>query len=65
MNQEARYVKLVEWSEEDGCFIGSCPELFYCLILYIAEEDKIIITAIAHQHRHPDHYHYLKRRNNI
>jgi predicted RNase H-like HicB family nuclease len=22
-------VKLVEWSEEDGCFIGSCPELFY------------------------------------
>ncbi len=24
-----RYVKVVEWSEEDGCFIGSCPELFY------------------------------------
>jgi predicted RNase H-like HicB family nuclease len=24
-----RYVKLVEWSEEDSCFIGSCPELFY------------------------------------
>jgi len=24
-----RYVKLVEWSDEDGCFIGSCPELFY------------------------------------
>jgi predicted RNase H-like HicB family nuclease len=22
-------VKLVEWSDEDGCFIGSCPELFY------------------------------------
>ena len=29
MNEEARYVKLVEWSDEDGCFIGSCPELFY------------------------------------
>ena len=29
MNEEARYVKLVEWSEEDKCFIGSCPELFY------------------------------------
>lgn len=29
MTQGARYVKLVEWSEEDGCFIGSCPELFY------------------------------------
>ena len=24
-----RYVKLVEWSDEDNCFIGSCPELFY------------------------------------
>jgi predicted RNase H-like HicB family nuclease len=29
MNEEARYVKIVEWSEEDECFIGSCPELFY------------------------------------
>jgi len=24
-----RYVKLVEWSDADRCFIGSCPELFY------------------------------------
>jgi predicted RNase H-like HicB family nuclease len=23
----ARYVKFVEWSEEDKCFIGRCPEL--------------------------------------
>ena len=29
MNEEARYIKLVEWSDEDECFIGSCPELFY------------------------------------
>lgn len=29
MNNLDRYVKLVEWSDEDGCFIGSCPELFY------------------------------------
>jgi predicted RNase H-like HicB family nuclease len=28
MTQGDRYVKLVEWSEEDQCFIGSCPELF-------------------------------------
>ena len=21
----ARYVKLVEWSDEDGCFVGQCP----------------------------------------
>lgn len=24
----SRYAKLVEWSEEDDCFIGRCPELF-------------------------------------
>jgi predicted RNase H-like HicB family nuclease len=29
MSKGDRYVKLIEWSEEDGCFIGSCPELFY------------------------------------
>lgn len=25
----ARYVKIVEWSDEDHCFVGSCPGLFY------------------------------------
>jgi predicted RNase H-like HicB family nuclease len=29
MSKADRYVKLVEWSDEDNCFIGSCPELFY------------------------------------
>jgi predicted RNase H-like HicB family nuclease len=29
MNKGDKYVKLVEWFDEDGCFIGSCPELFY------------------------------------
>ena len=29
MSKGDKYVKLVEWSEKDGCFIGSCPELFY------------------------------------
>jgi len=29
MSTGDRYVKLVEWSDEDACFIGSCPELFY------------------------------------
>ena len=23
----ARYIKLVEWSDEDGCFVGSAPPL--------------------------------------
>lgn len=29
MKENARYVKIVEWLEEDGCFVGSCPGLFY------------------------------------
>lgn len=24
-----RYVKVVEWSDEDKCFVGSCPQLMY------------------------------------
>jgi predicted HicB family RNase H-like nuclease len=24
-----RYLKIVEWSEEDGCYVGSCPGLIY------------------------------------
>lgn len=24
-----RYLKIVEWSEEDGCYVGTCPGLFY------------------------------------
>lgn len=27
MNKSDRYLKIVEWSEEDGCFVGRCPEL--------------------------------------
>ena len=29
MTESARYVKIVEWSNEDQCFVGSCPGLFY------------------------------------
>ena len=29
MKAASRYVKLVEWSDEDQCFVGSCPGLFY------------------------------------
>ena len=29
MSKGDKYVKLVEWSDQDACFIGSCPELFY------------------------------------
>ena len=29
MTQAAKYVKIVEWSDEDHCFVGSCPGLVY------------------------------------
>jgi len=29
MKDSSNYVKIVEWSDEDQCFIGSCPGLFY------------------------------------
>ena len=29
MKLSSRYVKIVEWSEEDHCFVGSCPGLLY------------------------------------
>jgi len=25
--QAARYAKFVEWSDEDECFVGRCPEI--------------------------------------
>jgi predicted RNase H-like HicB family nuclease len=29
MKESARYVKIVEWSEEDQCYVGSAPGLIY------------------------------------
>ena len=27
--QAARYAKFVEWSDEDACFVGTCPGLMF------------------------------------
>ena len=27
MKSSDRYIKIVEWSEEDKCYVGRCPEL--------------------------------------
>ncbi len=27
MKESAQYLKIVEWSAEDNCFVGRCPEL--------------------------------------
>ena len=29
MNESKRYIKIMEWSEEDQCYIGTAPSLMY------------------------------------
>jgi len=29
MKKSAQYRKIVEWSEEDQCYVGRCPELMF------------------------------------
>jgi predicted HicB family RNase H-like nuclease len=29
MKPSDQYLKIVDWSEEDGCYIGTCPGLFH------------------------------------
>ena len=29
MKPSARYAKIVEWSDEDQCYVGSCPGLIF------------------------------------
>lgn len=29
MKASDQYLKIVEWSEEDQCYVGTCPGLFY------------------------------------
>ncbi len=29
MKDSARYLKIVEWSEDDNCYVGSAPGLVY------------------------------------
>jgi len=29
MNDSAKYAKVVEWSDEDDCYVSSCPGLMF------------------------------------
>jgi len=29
MKESARYIKIVEWSDEDACYVGSSPGLIF------------------------------------
>ena len=59
--QAARYAKFVEWSDEDQCFIGRCPELMaggihggdeakvYAELCQAAEEMAALIHSDGHE----------------
>ena len=44
------------WQKVDRHTRKCLLKRFPYVILYIVEETSIIITAVAHQHRHPDSY---------
>lgn len=64
-SQAARYTKFVEWSEEDECFIGRCPEMMmggihgndeakvYAELCESVEEMVELIHADGHDLPHP------------
>jgi len=29
MKKSDKYIKIVKWSEEDGCYVGTCPALMF------------------------------------
>ena len=60
MKAADRYVKIIEWSDEDKCDVGSCPGLFYggChgadQRLVFAELCELVdetVTTIQEEHR--------------
>ena len=63
--QAARYTKFVEWSDEDRCFIGRCPELMlggvhgrdearvYAELCQAVEETLTLIHADGHKWPEP------------
>jgi predicted RNase H-like HicB family nuclease len=46
MKDSARYAKIVEWSEEDGCYVGSCPGLMFggCH----GDDEKAVFEDLCH-----------------
>ena len=63
--QAGRYAKFVEWNDEDGCFVGRCPELMlggvhgsdeakvYSELCVAVEELVQLIQTDGHEMPHP------------
>jgi predicted RNase H-like HicB family nuclease len=46
MKESARYAKIVEWSEEDQCFVGSSPGLIYAGCH--GSDEKAVFDELCH-----------------
>lgn len=44
--KSAQYLKIVEWSEDDNCFVGRCPELMLGSV-HGKNEQKVIADLCA------------------
>jgi hypothetical protein len=47
MKDTARYAKIVEWSEEDQCFVGSSPGLIYggCHVKHTVKGGRVTVAG--------------------
>ena len=46
MKKSAQYLKIVEWSEEDQCYVGRCPELMLGGV-HGQNEQKVFVELCA------------------
>ena len=46
MKPEDRYFRFVLWSEEDGLYIGYCPDLFYGGACHSKDEGEVYRTLV-------------------
>jgi len=46
MKESARYAKIVEWSEEDQCYVGSSPGLIY--VGCHGSDEKAVFDELCH-----------------
>ena len=49
MQKSSQYLKIVEWSEEDKCFVGRCPELMLGAMSteYRQNEQKVFAEVLC------------------
>ena len=51
MKTEDAYLKFVRWSEEDGLYIGFCPDLFpFGGVCHSADEEQPSVPTLPFDH---------------